>query len=105
MWDLFHHMKVDKDLAYCYHQVYIVNNGCLSPWFLKPFLHGPAWQRQDREHVPGPALTTVSGDHICSAAKQSNNLGKCQVHCGKGKLRSSHARMNPLLDTYKIPKQ
>lgn len=96
-------MKVDKDLGYWFHQAYTVNNGCLSPWFLKPFLHG---LRQDREHVPGPALTTVATDHICSATRQGNNLGKCQVvHHGKGKLRSSYTRMNPLLDTYKIPKQ
>lgn len=67
---------------------------------------GQQWQGQHREHVPGPALTTGSGDHICSAAKQSNHLGKCQVVlCGKGKLRGSDARTNPLLHTYKIPKQ
>lgn len=101
--DLYHHMKVDKDLGYWFHQAHTVNNGCLSSWFLKPSKHGPARPRQDREHVPAPALTA---HHICSDTRLSRNLGKCQVgQQGKGKLRRSYTRMKPPLHTHGIQKQ
>lgn len=55
---------------------------------------------------PLPPWSAVPTDAICSDARPSRSLGKCQlVHHRKGKLRRNYTEMNPLPPTHRIRTQ
>ena len=70
-----------------FHRACMENNGCLSLWFLKPFLYRAAQLWQEGEHVPHPWPNT--GHTTCPDSKgthQQFRVERSQVMGGLGAM-------------------